>query len=306
MGNLIVQGTIDLTQFWPSGESDGDTAHVSVQSMTFEKKPTTVFDGAMIHGKGRPKSVIHNGAITVRWQGIDAPELHYDPVIKNGDNRNFRQPYGQSATVALSNEIKKLAGNKTTIACEVRTQVNRPNDVFDMYGRFIGTILIGDLSLNKWMVQRGHAFPTYYASMEPDEIRELQAAAADARGAQLGIWQGYTSNLEFDPDLVFQRHGAADENDRGDVLMPKIFRRLAACWASTGAISGFSAYLEQQKPDYCWQTDDFLQQGIAAAQPHKLTELIHGMRFTQDPGDLVFREGPSTIYDANGKPITGW
>jgi endonuclease YncB( thermonuclease family) len=306
MGTLVATGTIDLKQFWPGGESDGDTTHVAVESFTFDGKETTVFDGAVVHGQGKPRAVVRKGAITVRWQGIDAPELHYNPMVKNGFGKNFRQPYGQSVTVALAKKLAALANGSDTLECRVETRVAKPNDVFDMYGRFIGTIFVGKLSLNTWMVASGLAFPTFYASMENDEIEELQTATAAARGDRLGIWGGYTSHLELDPDLVFVNHGDPNENDAGDVLMPKIFRRLTSAYAKNGTTSGFPEFLAQGKPDWCWETDDFLAQGSAAAEPHKLTNFITATRFTMDPGDLVFRESPSKIYDAKGKPITKW
>jgi hypothetical protein len=63
MGLLIAFGTIDLGQFWPSGESDGDTAHVLVDRFEFDGKRTNAFEGATL----ARKPVLHNGAITVRW-----------------------------------------------------------------------------------------------------------------------------------------------------------------------------------------------------------------------------------------------
>ena len=58
--------------------------------------------------------------------------------------------------------------------------------------------------------------------------------------------------------------------------------------------------------DWCWETAEFLDQGPSAAHAHKLTEFVTETKFTKDPGDLVFREDPSKIYDASGKSITDW
>src|SRR5262245_47604819 len=96
MGMLRVTGTIDLTQFWPTGKagnilSDADTVHVQVNpatSFVYEGNVTRAFDYAWINtrkNKDGSRSPIYvivsqvtpNAHIKVRLQGIDAPELHY-------------------------------------------------------------------------------------------------------------------------------------------------------------------------------------------------------------------------------------
>ena len=69
--------------------------------------------------------------MTVRWQAVDAPELHY---------HDFREHLGETCTIASSEHLSKLARGADEIACEVRTRVELPNDVFDTYGRFIGEV----------------------------------------------------------------------------------------------------------------------------------------------------------------------
>jgi hypothetical protein len=53
MGLLQVEGTLDLAQFWPSETSDGDTARVLVQRVTYEGKRTRALDGAHVRGRLR-------------------------------------------------------------------------------------------------------------------------------------------------------------------------------------------------------------------------------------------------------------
>jgi len=96
MGTLEVQGTLDPKQFWATGSSDGDTGQVHVKRVTFAGKVTHAFDHAVVHGRVRKPVIDEHGRITVRFQGIDAPELHYRPTIANAKakrkNANFRQP----------------------------------------------------------------------------------------------------------------------------------------------------------------------------------------------------------------------
>src|SRR4051812_36516887 len=88
VGLLEVEGTIEVKQFWPEGRSDADTTKVVVaiapDAIRFRKndtapfQPTQVFDDAKV--KGRTNTApIKNGKLTIRLQGIDAPELHYQP-----------------------------------------------------------------------------------------------------------------------------------------------------------------------------------------------------------------------------------
>ena len=88
VGLLEVEGTIDVSQFWPEGRSDADTTKVIVNvapdAIRFRKSdtapfhPTHVFDNAKVRGRTATPP-IKNGKLTIRLQGIDAPELHYMP-----------------------------------------------------------------------------------------------------------------------------------------------------------------------------------------------------------------------------------
>ncbi len=119
-GLLVVEGTLDIQQFWPVGESDADTTKVVVDvqagAFKFRAHPdapfqvTHAFDEAMVKGKAT-KPAIKNGKLTIRLQGIDAPELHYRPVAavstakQNAQqktlwkkwNHDFRQPLSPDA-----------------------------------------------------------------------------------------------------------------------------------------------------------------------------------------------------------------
>ncbi|HZD20930.1 MAG TPA: hypothetical protein VE325_09685, partial [Burkholderiales bacterium] len=91
MGLLRVKGTIDTGQFWPQGTSDADTAVILVgvhatNAFQFQEtsggkfKTTHAFEGALLHGRQGAKAPVDSqGRLRVRLQGIDAPELHYQP-----------------------------------------------------------------------------------------------------------------------------------------------------------------------------------------------------------------------------------
>src|SRR5262249_9353935 len=240
-GQLRVSGKMDLAQFWPAGQSDGDTITVQVtaKSFFFSRDPattpfknTSVFQNATVKGRGT-RPAIRNSKITIRLQGIDATELHSSASLRPGglkDNgTRFRQFFGETATVKL-HDFATQAG-KGTIPCEVVTSVDTPQEVFDTFGRFIGDVLITvkgkKVDLNHWKVQNGWAFPTYYNSMGPDEIKTIRQLSEAARKAKLGIWPHLIQHVgQLNLGMVFQPNGKPNEKaDVGPILMPKIFRR---------------------------------------------------------------------------------
>src|SRR5919108_3270293 len=86
MGTLKIIGQIELNQFWPEGLSDADTSSILVSvnkdSFFYRKdnqssyRRTKIFYNASVIGKSKAK-LVKNNKIKVRFQGIDAPELHY-------------------------------------------------------------------------------------------------------------------------------------------------------------------------------------------------------------------------------------
>jgi endonuclease YncB( thermonuclease family) len=330
-GFLEVSGTLDVNQFWPKGESDGDTAKVVVGAgaFRFRAKPngpwkvTRAFDQAMVkrslNARSGTAAINKKQQITVRWQGIDAPELHYRPTPEKLSTRqkaalkkvngNFRQFFGESSTVALARYLTKLGKNPVPVV--VRTAVDTPSDVFDMYGRFIGDIYVKikgkEVDLNHWMLQQGWAFPTLYASMSPQEIKDVLALADKAKARKAGLWKYASSVLKgFNAKLLFVNHGTFNAaEDVGPVIMPKQFRRLSTYSVEKKAKitdGTFPDYLKAH-PDGCYETKEFLEQGATSSTHRRLDEFVSKQSvFLVGPGDLVFQESGSVTVGKNGKP----
>jgi endonuclease YncB( thermonuclease family) len=329
-GVLTVDGAVDVSQFWPSGESDADTVKLTItkpqSAFQFRASPgapakvTHAFDNAgmfeTVKGKRTFKPLIRKGAITLRLQGIDAPELHYLPRVKG--SANFRQFQGETCTVSLGNQLKK--GGQKAIACQFVTAVDHPQDVVDKFGRFVGEIVFNrgsskEWNICDWLVEQGWAFQAFYNSMSVAEITRLQAKADSAKQAKRGIWQFATSNIgTLDWSMVFRKNGPVDAaKDRGPVVFPKIFRRLSdySVKKKNGTVTGsLSSYLNGLKPpDFCFRTKDFLSSGgkPSKGMQNKLAQFVStGNKYLVGPGDLVFEEAASTIVDRNNKKITGW
>lgn len=332
-GLLRVKGTIHLTQFWPVGNSDADTTKIQVtvdnNSFTFAADrqnfiATRAFDTAYVKGASRKKLIDAQNRITVRLQGVDATELHYraGPLQKkdhldlsaakretynnlNGTER--RQYLAETSTVALSKKLKEFGGD--TIDCIMDSFVDHPFEVVDTYGRFVGNIKVGSgftTDINVWLVEQGWCYPTFYSSMENEEIETLLTAMK--RAGKKHVWKFYATDLSaFDPDLIYRKPPtvARPAQDKGPVLMPKIFRRQVSYRMEKAAkiFSGtFKKYLEG-KPDSLFELKDFLHSGVHSAQTRTLSEFVAGTSFTAKPQDLVFREKYSTVVSEAGKVI---
>ncbi len=340
VGLLKVRGSIYLDQFWPKGESDADTAKILVQvnkdAFQFQEDPqsefkiTHSFDKAMMKVNGRNVSVIDGrNRIPVRLQGIDAPELHYGPknlskkALKALNNtqkgefrkldKRYRQYFAESSAFALYKLLKKSGtGN---VPCVVKTFVDKPNDVFDKYARFIGDIEVEiggkKVNINQWLVENGLAFPAFYASMNDEEIKTLLQASKLGRKNNPKFWRHLTKTVRrFKFKLLFRGKGAPvePEKDVGYMALPKIYRRHCN-WAVQKKAKilndDFKKFLEKNR-DGCFLTKEFLVQGPSASTIHYLDEFFENGKLNVKPEDLVLRDGPSTLLSGDGTPVSNW
>lgn len=335
-GLLEVQGTIDVTQFWPTGGSDADTTslRVDVAGNAFRFRPnpdapwqvTHAFENAKVHGRVTKAPIDAHGKITVRLQGVDAPELHYRPAAakkvseQTAEQRSlylqwnleFRQPLAETATRRLAELLGSVGANP--LPCLVWSFVDEPNEVFDAYARFVGAIIVSvngqSLQLNRWLTQQGWTLPAFYSSMSNDEIEPLLADAEEAWENDRGVWAhlaDYVGSLDF--NLVYRGKNAPinEAADTGLVLLPKLFRRLAA-WAvnkkAKMASGTFRSYL-QGKREACFLLEQFLQQGPTASTVYMLEEFIDSDGWISVwPEELVFQEAPSVLKGPGGAAVT--
>jgi endonuclease YncB( thermonuclease family) len=336
-GLLRVFGTIDLSQFWPTGSSDADTAKilVDVGQRGFEFRPdsrapfrsTRAFRNAIVIGRVRRTAIDSNNRITVRFQGIDAPELHYRPQSHLRDsqgrtrrqkerylevNEEYRQHGAETATVKLLNFLAKAG--QDPLPCRVETAVDSPDEVFDTYGRFVGDIIVRigqrEYNVNRWLVRMGHAYPAFYNSMSVDEINALRAAADEAWANDRHIWRNLSDYADdFDWELQYRRPSRipvyVETADMGEIVLPKLFRRLAKWEVNRYAgmiTTTFWSYLDQRN-DACYLTEEFLE-APTTAPIHGLHEFLHMDNYFECwPEDLVFREASSRLIQPGGGTV---
>ncbi len=338
MGLLRVKGTIDLAQFWPTGKkgnilSDADTIHVQVNpstSFVFEGNVTRAFDYAWIRtrknkdGTRSPVYVIvsqatANAHIKVRLQGIDAPELHYRV---NQKKQKVRQNWGKRTTFELRKFLKGIASGPT-IDCHVETLVSSPADVFDVYGRFVGDIMIAQatsiLDINHWLVEKGWAFPAHYNSAQFGEIDTLNSLWKKGnRGFKRSVVKGATNGMYGVPAGKAGDSPGEAKKDKGSLVFPKMFRRLVGFNEDprgTATLDDFLA-LPVNKNDRVIDLPVFKTltpaqranptkkgSGVPVIKLHTL--VTHGNRLGPKPETLVFIEKTAVLKNSTGE-VTSW
>ncbi|MGY4312264.1 thermonuclease family protein [Bradyrhizobium sp. JR3.5] len=329
-GMLEVAGSIDVNQFWPMGRSDADTTKLLVKvgggAIQFRKNAaapfqvTHVFENALVKGR-TTKPPIKNGQLIIRLQGIDATELHFQPsplspTEKKGLSKAkldayhavvhpYRQFLGATSTKTLHDFLASTG--KTTLDCRVFTQVDHPNEVFDTYGRLVGDIEVSmhgqTINLNHWLVEKGWAFPTFYTSMTNDEIKAILDLAKTARANKTADWKNLSKTIgPFDFNLREPKKGdtAVLATDKGPVIFPKLYRRYANWSARNKAkitpqnFQKFLAAGTGGKPDFCFETQDFLTHSVNSADPRRFDEFVVGGKTIKfQPDGLVFKEAAS-------------
>jgi len=101
--------------------------------------------------------------------------------------------------------------------------------------------------------------------------------------------------------------------DKGPVILPKLYRRYTS-WSVRHKAKVTSENFQQflaagsgGKPDACFETADFLANGVYSASPRTLDQFVVGGKTIKfQPDGLVFQEAPSKLVGANGKPISNF
>jgi endonuclease YncB( thermonuclease family) len=341
MGLLRVKGTIDVAQFWPRGTSDADTAVILVgvdasNAFQFQAKAggpfriTHAFEGALVHGKQGAKAPVDNkGRIRVRLQGIDAPELHYEPAPLGKSLKDtlpksviaaygalthkYRQHWGESAALALLSFLAQA--KKPVIPCTVTTAVAEPTDVFDTYGRLVGDAWVKvsgkQTDVNLWLVREGWVYPSFYDSMKSAEINAVLTAWqwGKNKGRVAKALSKTVGKLDFG---LLYRSGknlhVVSGADKGAVLYPKIYRRLVTWSAEKKAgvtAKAFKQFVADGGDKYR-QLADYLAHGAGAKLYALDTVLGAGGACHLRPESTVFHEDPNSQLKKDNKIVHAW
>jgi endonuclease YncB( thermonuclease family) len=233
--------------------------------------------------------------VTVRLQGIDAPELHYR-IKREVAMPEYRQLFAETSVVELYKFLSD-PGNTNTVDCLVTTSsVDQPTDAFDVHARFVGDVFAevngSSIHINKWLVQKGLAFPAFYNSMTNQEIQIILDAIEEGRQQPNSLGQFFSARVdEFDEALLFRNpvdkpiYNPKDDK-KAPVIIPQIFRRLVRWYLlkkfQSDEVSQFASFVDYFLDDggaLCCLTSDFLKQGTNATT-YGLADFLQGNSLT--------------------------
>jgi endonuclease YncB( thermonuclease family) len=179
--------------------------------------------------------VSKDGTVQLRFEGIDAPELHF------GD---LAQPLGAEARDALF----KMLGFKNVRYSGAQVRLSEPSQIrgailsqaAEGNGRPIsyaffessangfqnGTRVVVDQailrrSLNWKMLEQGWAYLTVYSSTPTAQREALKTVARQAREQRRGVWK-------LDQSANFKLDSPNDIGPTGQLILPKFFRRASS------------------------------------------------------------------------------
>jgi endonuclease YncB( thermonuclease family) len=236
----------------PSGFSpDGDSIHF---------KPADPALLERLARLGRPFKLSAIGSTQLRFEGIDALELHFagshQPRPLADQARDFLTgelglnpvPYEPPELVRVQPPVERDAARGFILSRSLEANGRPVAFAFDGAPPqpdgselFLDVALL-ERSLNFRSVAAGHAHPLFYDTLFVDLRESLAAAAVAAREEGLGLWQTDRSQAGLS---VVDQAGL----ERDGVVFPKLFRRLTEFLAQQQAdgLSGFLAWVADKR-----------------------------------------------------------
>ncbi|HKQ99924.1 MAG TPA: hypothetical protein VJT09_04580 [Pyrinomonadaceae bacterium] len=253
----LIKGTFRLVNETQNGaetgfEPDGDSIHFRPDDSSLLDELTQL---------DKPYRLTNIGSVMLRFEGIDALELHYSPS-HGGHETHQPRPLGDAARDFLTGELDL---NPVPYAPPRNLRVKPPVDrdatpgyilsrSLEVHGRPVSFVFAGEApendgaqvvlkvprfrrSLNYKLVENGFAYPLFYDTLFIDLREALIQAVESARQSNFGIW-----NEDLTMSGVTATSQAKLEAD--GVVFPKLFRRLTDYLAQTsGGLGDFKDWL---------------------------------------------------------------
>ncbi|PZS22092.1 MAG: nuclease [Pseudonocardiales bacterium] len=219
---LCIHGKLVIVAYEPDGDS-----------VRFIADDATHYQALTRADRIRPSK--RDGSVQLRFEGVDAPELHYG---------SDAQPLGDTARDALLGwigftaiEFDKRQPTKVTTAEPVTVRAAILAQMVEVNGRPVAYVLVEtadalpadgawvnvdqallERTLNVRLLSEGQAYYTVYTSAPMSHRSHLRSVADKARTSGMGVWGRDTT-----PDWVLADQASIGTN--GQLILPKLFRR---------------------------------------------------------------------------------
>jgi endonuclease YncB( thermonuclease family) len=283
-GDFIITGFINVPlQRHYRGDPDGNTLWLwNPSSESTDVQPDLSLDS--------PLKIVKQGHapqpyLKIRFEGIDTPETHFNGG-EEAPGPFLKQNYGYLARdllFQLIGDVFESTPEGPLVKLECRFIKNKR--FYDSHKRVIGQLYLDtqDESINFQMVESGYAFPLFYESMDPGDMKKMKEAAQKAYDRDAGCWREYTvTPVNGNPPVVGNDTG--EINDWGDVNYPKFWRRWVSYNYDPNGIHSqtFTDWLAVRK-------DNALAKG-SSVKLFSDSVSPHDYRLKVMPWDFIFRD----------------
>ena len=278
MSFFLIKGTFHVKGYSPDGDSIRFEAD---EQKNWEKL------------SGKPVEVNARGHVQIRFEGVDTLETHY-----GGEHQPLPLAIGALEWLLSGLGITGVEWN------EGRTEITAADDgtkgyilsrTTGEYRRPIAFVHTGDPpeedgsevflnvdrmreSLNYRSIEEGMAYPTYYEGLFSDLREALTGGVEKAREAGLGVWAEDRTNGGFEVKSL-------KSITEGEVILPKLFRRLVEYLGGGGEVAGFEEWLGARQEKILILSSGHFTHFDTVVEVEGST-----VRMTERPENLVFQE----------------
>jgi endonuclease YncB( thermonuclease family) len=241
-----------------------------------------------------------DGTVQLRFEGIDAPELHYagqmQPMGRESRDRllewiGFRNVRYDNLTVRGSNPERVRGAILSAMVEKNGRPVAYVLGAAEATGLKDGSSIAVDdtrlrLTLNALSLERGMSYFTVYNSMPDAQIKTFQQLTQKARAAKLGVWAKDKTN-------EFTLENAESIGESGQLILPKLFRRATDYLSAVRkhkTATGFKRWLIESGSTASPQDGLLLERGSKKRLSDLIEETGTRVRFKADTLELVFNE----------------
>lgn len=258
---ILMQGTFHLVSETASGgkrgfQPDGDSIHFRPANPELLNRLTRL---------GRRHRLTKIGSVNLRFEGIDALELHY---AGGAGQTQQPRPLADQARDALTgllrlNPVPYVPPRDITVKAPVPRDA-APGYILsrtlEVHGRPVSFAFGGQApasdgeevflsvrmvrrSLNYKLLRAGHAYPLFYDGLFSDLRAAFARATRRARGERRDLW----ANDRSQRGVQVRNQG---DLERNGVIFPKLFRRLTKYLAQGHTdLSSFPAWLAEKQEE---------------------------------------------------------